>query len=838
MYRITAFGGLTLLDPNGRIAESVRGRNLALLALLVRAGNAGLTREKLAAYLWPESDGARARHSLDQALYTVRRALDVDPFISEASTLALDPAVIHSDVADFDRALESGKLREAVEHYRGAFLDGFHLSGAPEFERWVDAERAELHRLYTESLETLAREASEAEDVEASVGYWRRLAAASPLSARVTLGLMHALDRAGDRAGAIQAAAVHAALMEEELEAPADPAVRELASALRSTLDEGAVTPRAHDRPRGPTTSNAPALDTGIGNVPAPVPDTEIGTVPAPGDRGREERGGWRGRRAGVVAVLGLATVLFAALVVAPGYEQDEVSTRPRVAVAPFENQTGDPALDPFRHLAADWITEGLAMTGLVDVLDGGGARAGVESVVEGRFYRTGDSIRVQARIARPQDGTVLRALETLTVDATEPSAVLEPLRQRLLGAMGTLYDPRLAAWAGTALRPPSYPAYQEVAAGLEHHAVPRDLSAAKARFQRATELDPDYLSAHLWLAWSKLMVDDYARADSMIASLASHRHRMAPAERAWHDRIEALINGDMEASYQAARRMVALAPRSGWAIALANAALDTNRPEVVVETVLATGVDNVGLEREHAWSLLTAAYHLLGDYSRELATAEGAIRSDGLDWGFAGPGITALAALGRVDALERRLKELEGRPPAYGRALEPAARLAAVSELRAHGFEAAAQDLADRILDTASPVAEPAHRLLEVELLYELGRWKEAERVLQGVTPDPTGFRTRALTALLAARQGDLATARKIDASLAAIDRPYLFGEPTFWRARIAAVLGDDRGALDLLRQSFREGRGGQGWFVLHVARDFDGLRGQEEFQELVRPR
>lgn len=313
---------------------------------------------------------------------------------------------------------------------------------------------------------------------------------------------------------------------------------------------------------------------------------------------------------------------------------------------------------------------------------------------------------------------------------------------------MGTLYDPRLTAWAETALRPPSYAAYQELAAGVEHHAVPRNLSAAAARFQRAMELDPDYLLAPLWLAWSRLMADDYAGADSTIAALASHREEMARAERAWHDRIAALLDGDSEASYQAARRLVEFAPRSGWAIALANAALATNRPEVAIETVLATGVDNVGLEREQTWIVLTAAYHRLGDYSKELATAEEAIRSD------------------------------------------------------------------------------------------ELGRWGEAELVLQIVDSDPSGFRVRALTALLAARQGDPTTARQIADSLAAIDRPYLFGEPTFWRARIAAVLGDDEGALDLLHQSLREGREGEGWHQLHVARDFDGLLGQEGFQELLRPR
>ncbi|MEX2530520.1 MAG: hypothetical protein WD960_07095 [Gemmatimonadota bacterium] len=200
---------------------------------------------------------------------------------------------------------------------------------------------------------------------------------------------MHALDRAGNRAGAIQAAAVHAALMEEELGAPVDPAVRELVAALRHAPAEEAVTPQEEDRPRGPRTPEASAPDT-------PASDTGAAGAPHPGDRGREERGEWRGRRARLVVSFGVAAVVVGALLLSPGRDPDEASARPRVVVAAFENETSDPAFDPFRQLAADWITEGLAMTGLVDVLAGGGAEAGAESVVEGRLYRTGESIRVQ----------------------------------------------------------------------------------------------------------------------------------------------------------------------------------------------------------------------------------------------------------------------------------------------------------------------------------------------------------------------------------------------------------------------------------------------------------
>lgn len=40
-----------------------------------------------------------------------------------------------------------------------------------------------------------------------------------------------------------------------------------------------------------------------------------------------------------------------------------------RVVVAIFENQTGDANLDPIGSIPADWITQGLAQTGLVSTI-------------------------------------------------------------------------------------------------------------------------------------------------------------------------------------------------------------------------------------------------------------------------------------------------------------------------------------------------------------------------------------------------------------------------------------------------------------------------------------
>ena len=102
----------------------------------------------------------------------------------------------------------------------------------------------------------------------------------------------------------------------------------------------------------------------------------------------------------------------------------------------------------------------------------------------------------------------------------------------------------------------------------------------------------------------------------------------MSPLDRAWYDRIAALLAGDNEASYRAALRAAEVAPRSGTVMALANAALDTNRPGVAVAALEGGGIERLGLERHHGWFLLTAGYHMLGEYRRELETAVRAIRA------------------------------------------------------------------------------------------------------------------------------------------------------------------------------------------------------------------
>ena len=110
----------------------------------------------LIALLWPESPADRARHQLSDAVYIVRDALGEDAIRSTGDELLLNPAAIASDVGAFEQLLDAGELEPAVALFVGPLLDGFHVSDAADFERWLDGERARLGQRYAAALASLA----------------------------------------------------------------------------------------------------------------------------------------------------------------------------------------------------------------------------------------------------------------------------------------------------------------------------------------------------------------------------------------------------------------------------------------------------------------------------------------------------------------------------------------------------------------------------------------------------------------------------------------------------------------------------------------------------------
>ena len=209
-------------SPIGR--RVVQRHRIALLALLSLGAGHGLSRERLLGYLWPESDPERARQLLNQAVYHLRKGLGEDVIESAGDELQLNVERVRFDVVEFEAAVASGRHSQAVALYRGPLLDGFYLSEAVEFERWLEGERARLAGEFAKELESLAEAAEENHDFPASAEWWMKRAAHDPFDSRVALLVMQALEKAGNRAGALQHGAAHARLLQDEfgIAPPAD----------------------------------------------------------------------------------------------------------------------------------------------------------------------------------------------------------------------------------------------------------------------------------------------------------------------------------------------------------------------------------------------------------------------------------------------------------------------------------------------------------------------------------------------------------------------------------------------------------------------------------------
>lgn len=167
---------IALADATSSKLESDKTR--ALLAYLAVQADHAHRRESIIGLLWPEQPEETARHNLRQALFNLRRALGdhsaIPPFFfitrdkiqfNRASDYYLDLAEFDAHLAATDRhahgqmetcAACMSNLQQAIDLYRGNFLQDFFLEDSAEFEAWALSLREQLHRRAQESLTHLA----------------------------------------------------------------------------------------------------------------------------------------------------------------------------------------------------------------------------------------------------------------------------------------------------------------------------------------------------------------------------------------------------------------------------------------------------------------------------------------------------------------------------------------------------------------------------------------------------------------------------------------------------------------------------------------------------------
>jgi TolB-like protein/DNA-binding SARP family transcriptional activator/Flp pilus assembly protein TadD len=524
MALLRTFGGLSLDSGGGPLpASATQRRRLALLVLLACAGDRGISRDKLLAYLWPDSSTGSARHALDQLLYATRRDLGRDAVASEGGQLRLNPGVVRSEWMEFESCIEAGEWERAVALHAGPFLDGVHLSDSVELERWVEAERGRLAEKFLAALERLARDAGERGHAEAAVAWWRRRAAAEPLNARAALRLMQALVDANARAGALQHARTYAVLVREELGVEPDAEVVAFAEELARDpgpsggaesarrLSAVPVADRAPGAPPAdPPRSAGSASEQDDRPAPLADPPTDVErriasrTLPS-----RNTRAALIG--AGIVALV-LGGTLADRADRSPAAHPVSATS---VAVLPFEDLSADGGAEYLGDGMSEELIHALAQVPDLRVVARTSAFSfrgrhedireiartlGVSTIVEGSVRREGDRLRVTAQLIDAASGYHLwsgsfdrRMGDALATQDEIARSIVRTLRPQLTGRES---PPRTST-------PPSARAYHLYLQGRYSWNQKGEPALRKAGllFEQAIAEDPSYAAAYAGLA-------------------------------------------------------------------------------------------------------------------------------------------------------------------------------------------------------------------------------------------------------------------------------------------------------------------------------------------------
>jgi DNA-binding SARP family transcriptional activator len=489
---LRTLGALELSGPGGNAVADLLSRPKPLGVLLYLALGeeaAAHRRDTLLALFWPDADAERARGSLRQTVYLLRRALGAPAIVGRGEEIGLAAHALHCDAADFRRRLALGDLAGALALYRGELLPGFFVEGAPGFDHWLEDQRRQLHHAATSAARSLAAAAERTGDEEEALAWSRRAVALASDDEPAVRRLIVLLERMGDRAAARRA-------------------YDAFATHLR---DRHGLAPSAE-------TSALVAASAGVPGRPAPAraPLEARRVLVAPFEN-----------ETGVATLDPLGRL--AADVVAQAIAQlDDVQVVPLTA-----------ALLSVRHVdAAAGDARGPARARLA------AEETGAATVVGGAYYAAGDELVMQGWIGDVRDQRMLGALLPARAPLAAPFPAIESLRDQARTALALQLETR-ATHVRAAGRAPSYEAHGAYVEGITRF-VDGDWRGALRHLERSAARDATYALPLLVSAIAHWNLGELEAADAVAGRAGAVMAGAGPFERALLDMVRAWLAGGL----------------------------------------------------------------------------------------------------------------------------------------------------------------------------------------------------------------------------------------------------------------------------------------------------
>ena len=213
--RLNTLGRLQVFrGPEELKSYAVRGTRCALLLYI--ALERDTTRDAAMGLVWPESSPEKARHSLSQTLYELRKDLGEDWIESAGEVLRASD--LESDAERFVQAVEAERYEEALDLYHGAFLEGTYLVDSGDFQRWVERQRSAIDRMRRNAQRAELERRLGLRDLEGALAVTYSWVECDPLDDEAQHALVKLLADAGRRSEALSQFDEFERMLRRELE--------------------------------------------------------------------------------------------------------------------------------------------------------------------------------------------------------------------------------------------------------------------------------------------------------------------------------------------------------------------------------------------------------------------------------------------------------------------------------------------------------------------------------------------------------------------------------------------------------------------------------------------
>jgi tetratricopeptide (TPR) repeat protein/TolB-like protein len=516
------------------------------------------------------------------------------------------------------------------------------------------------------------------------------------------------------------------------------------------------------------------------------------------------------------------------------------------IAASVLRNETGDTSLTVLGRFAGDWVTDGLQRLGVAKVVPWSGALLASEhasttnsplvrtvrdetlagTVVTGSYYRLRDSLRLQAQLVDTRSGEVVSILAPIVVAMSRPEDAIAQLRDRVMGAVASSRDERVASLPGVTRNPPSFSSYEAFDLGLESFLAQR-YGDALGQFKTAFERDSMFTAAALWGARAALNLDSMSVASTLAQRARSSANGLDAFNDASLRYIEARLLGDGASARAAIGQAAAMAPNSRAGFEHAVALLSAGYTRAAREQLLVMQPDR-GEMRDWSsyWTQRAHVAYLLGNHVEELSAATEMARRFPQRRVAQVLAARAWGATGNVRALDSALVAWESLPANVYWSVG-AAMVVASEEMMRRGNDGDGRRYAERAVSwlksrlDAAP-GDAAHRYWMGSALYDLARYEAARPYFESLAREfPQRILYRGLSAVVAARRGDGDAASRWLGPAA----PHEIADHMVFCARVAAINGKTEEAITFLTSAADHGIQHFPWLAGSAFRDFGNV-------------